>query len=163
MKITKFIFLFSSLVSASYCPRETPDKSIIVPEYGIDSETYSNGLLKVNNDDIRLLFMGDAPAFIDHLHHLNRSGQNLVVRDDAQHNKFIETLRSKIDEYENDRGNLYVKTLKAHDLLNKEQNRRNSTLTRIYDQINDNDSLERLYNDIYNDNLNNLELLGPIL
>lgn len=131
MKINKFALvplLLSSAYAASltYHLREKIDPSIIAADCGKPDPHFENGIVEVRNDNIRILFMGNEPAIVDHMYNMvGTSGEKkLTVRDSDQHVLFMKTLEEKLETFRHDRARLYAHTLQALEDWNTEKEKK---------------------------------------
>lgn len=168
MKIIKFVSLFVGLVSAAasqnYALSDTPDVLILQDHQGRNVNTYAEGLVKIPDKDINIQFQGGEPALIDHLYYLFFHGEDLKFRNDVQREAFISVMSDKLVEYQNDRVNLYRRTLESQDKLKEARNKNASILSRTSSFLGrgslvDIEPLESAYNQ----KLRDLELLDKKL
>jgi hypothetical protein len=136
MKIIKFVSLFVGLVSAAasqnYVLSDTiPDVSILQDHQGRNVVTYAEGLVKIPDKDINIQFLSDEPPLIDHLYYLFYNGEDLKFRDNVQRDAFLSVMRAKLGQFENDRVNLYRRTLESQNQLNEARIKNSSILSSI--------------------------------
>ena len=130
MKITKYAFFFVGLVSASssaqpYQLRQTPDPSIIANSFGMASKKLSNGIANMSDDEIKRDFRIFSEEIIDHLYHLSIGTEKgkLVVKDDEQHEFFMDVMEKEFDHLKLARDRAYKHAKETKDNLDKESNK----------------------------------------
>jgi hypothetical protein len=135
MNIIKFVSLFVGLVSAAasqnYVLSEAPDESILHDHQGLFVNTYAEGLVKIPDKDINIWFFGDESPLIDHLYYLYYNGEDLKFRDNVQRDAFLSVMSAKLGQFENDRVNLYRRTLESQNQLNDARIKNASILSSI--------------------------------
>lgn len=125
MKITKFAFLFVGLVSASasveYRLREEPDPSIIAAEVGRPSEKFANGIVGMNEREIKLLFGIFRDETIDHLYNLTvGSEKRKLAYEEGQHDIFMNALAQELKHLQLERDRTYKHAKGTEDALRAE-------------------------------------------